>query len=126
VPPPGVEAVHLPAPAAASEAPFGDLAGKGEIRPHEAAAAAASASRIPKIVSGDPTRADEALAAEVALAIETEMSSDMGWAQVARGPETFDAQPAGPDEVPKEVTEDDLVEVQDLTELPPDSEPDAK
>jgi len=125
VPPPGVEAVRLPAPAAASDAPFGDLTGEREIRPHEAAAAAASASRIPKIVSDDPMRSDEGLAAEVALAIETEMSTDLG-AQVARSPEAFDAQPAGPDEDPKDVTEDDLVEVQNLTELPPDSDPNAK
>jgi hypothetical protein len=57
-----------------SGAPFGDLGGDEAIRPEEAAAAAASASRMPKIVSGDPASFDEALAAEVALAVEAEMS----------------------------------------------------
>jgi hypothetical protein len=55
-------------------APFGDLGGEEAIRPEEAAAAAASASRMPKIVSGDPASFDEALAAEVALAVEAEMT----------------------------------------------------
>jgi hypothetical protein len=121
------ERIRLTAPAAAFTAPFGDLTGEGEIRPHEAAAAAASASRIPKIVSDDPARSDEALAAEVALAIETETSADPEWAQVARGPEAFDAQPAGPDEYPSEdLTEDDVEKVQDLSEPLPDSDPNAK
>lgn len=113
--PPGSE----PAPPGnALAAPFGDLAGAGEIRSDEAAAAAAAASRIPKIVSDDPTRTDEALAAEVALAVETETSAKV-WAQFARGPEAFDAQPAGPDEIPGEpatVADDEVEEVHDLTD----------
>lgn len=48
-------------------APFGDMAGESRIRAEEAAAAAQAASRMPKIVSDDPTRSDAALAAEVAL-----------------------------------------------------------
>ena len=58
-------------------APFGDLSGDEAIRPEEAAAAAASASRLPKIVSDDPSGLDEALAAEVALAVEKEMAMEI-------------------------------------------------
>jgi hypothetical protein len=122
-----VQPVRPPAPAAPFAAPFGDLTGEGEIRPDEAAVAAAASSRIPKIVKGDPALSDDALAAEVALAVETEMSADPGWAQVARGPEAFDAQPAGPDEKPgEEVSDEDVEEVHDLAQPLPDSEPDAK
>lgn len=106
--------VPLPAPAA----PFGDLAGGGEIHADEAAAAAHAASRMPKIVKDDPARSDEALAAEVALAVETEMSEDKSWAQVARGPAAFAPQPAGPDEV----MDDDVEEVHELSEPLPDDD----
>ena len=128
--PVGSATAALPAPARAFSAPFGDLTGEGEIRPHEAAAAAVAASRMPKIVSEDPARSDEALAAEVALAVETEMSEDAGWAQVARGPEAFAAEPEGPDEVEADVVttaDEDIVEVHQLSEpLPDDAEPDVK
>ena len=112
-----------PAPAAREAAPpfvppFGDLATDDKVRPEEAAAAATAASRIPKIVSDDPTRSDEALAAEVALAVETEMSADKSWAQVARGPEAFVRHPAGPDEV----MDSDVEEVHELKEPLPEPE----
>ena len=115
--------VALPTPVSGFIAPFGDLAGAGEIHPDEAAAAAQAASRMPKIVSEDPSRSDEALAAEVALAIETETSADTGWAKVARGPEAFAAQPEGPDEVeaePVSTSDEDIVEVHELSEPLPD------
>lgn len=114
LPPPG------PAPAAAFIAPFGDLTGEAQIRPEEAAAAATAASRMPKIVADDPARSDEALAAEVALAVETEVTSDSDWAAVARGPEAFGGNPAGPDEM---VGDADIEEVHELTEPLPDDEP---
>lgn len=122
--------VPRPAPPHPFIAPFGDLAGAGEIRPDEAAAAAAAASRMPKIVSEDTCRSDEALAAEVALAVETEMSADAGWAQVARGPDAFAAQAEGPDEVETDVvtaSDEDIVEVHELSEpLPDDADPAGK
>lgn len=106
-----------PAPPQPFAAPFGDL-GEGQIRPEEAAAAATAASRIPKIVSGDPTHNDEALAHEVALAVETEVSSTSGeWAAVARGPEAFEP-PVGPDEV----VDSEIEEVHELTEPLPDED----
>ena len=120
--------VPLPAPTPTPPyvAPFGDVAGAGEIRADEASAAADAASRMPKIVSEDPARSDEALAAEVALAVETEMSEDKSWAQVARGPEAFDAHPAGPDEVldgaQYEVADEDVEEVHELSEPLPEPE----
>jgi hypothetical protein len=120
--PPDVAPVPPPT-LAAFTTPFGDLTGEGEIKPHEAAAAAEAASRIPRIVADDPARSDEALAAEVALAVETETSMDRGWAQIARGPDAFDAPPEGPDD---EVTDDDVEEVHELSEPAPDADPDAK
>ena len=142
-PPPSAQAPPLDLPAAAvvaeakSEpgthaliAPFGDLTGEGEIRPDEAAAAALAASRIPKIVSDDPARADQALAAEVALAIEEETSADAIWAQAARGPGALAAQPEGPDEIETKFitpSEEDIEEVQELSKaLPEDPGPESK
>ena len=76
--------------AAGAAAPFGNLAGGGDISAAEAAAAAASASAAPHVVGGDESDLEEAaLAAQVALAVETEVSADPDWAQVARGPEAF-------------------------------------
>jgi len=51
------------------------------------------------------------------------MSSDQDWAQIARGPEAFDEQPAGPDEVQQEVSDDEVEEVHELTD--PEPEPEA-
>jgi len=109
----------LPAPPPpAFAAPFGDLADGAHVRPDEAAAAASAAVKIPKIVSGDPAHNDEALAHEVALAVETEVSSTSGeWAAVARGPEAFDS-PVGPDEV----VDSEIEEVHELTEPLPDEQ----
>ncbi len=124
------DSAKVPQQAPGFVAPFGDLAGEGEIRPDEAAAAARAASRIPKIVSEDPSRSDEALATEVALAVETETSEDTSWARVARGPDAFAARPEGPDEVEAEVmvtSEEDIVEVHELSEpLPDDPGPKGK
>jgi hypothetical protein len=119
-PPPPPPEPPAPPPAAAAappafNAPFGDLTGEGAINADEAAAAAKAASRIPKIVEDDPSRMDEALAAEVALAVETETSADPEWAQVARGPEAFDPE-LGVDAVPDHVTDEDVEEVHELEE----------
>ena len=85
---------------------------------------------MPKIVNEDPSRSDEALATEVALAVETEMSEDAAWARVARGPEAFAARPEGPDEVEDEVedtSDEDIVEIHELSEpLPDDPDPSGK
>ncbi|MCA1825806.1 MAG: hypothetical protein ABR567_08200 [Myxococcales bacterium] len=102
------------APPAPFVAPFGDLAKDEKIGSAEAAAAAAAASRMPKIVAEDPAHSDEALAAEVALAVETEMSTDKQWAQVARGPDAFDA------ESPADVSDDEVEEVHELKEPGPE------
>jgi hypothetical protein len=99
-------------------APFGDVAGSGEIKAQEAAAAADAVARMPKIVAEDPAHTDEALAAEVALAVETEVDEDKSWAQVARGPAAFAPEPAGPDEV----MDEDVEEVHELSEPLPDGE----
>ena len=115
-------AVPAEPPPSSPPAPSGNVAGAGEIKPPEAAAAADAASRMPKIVAEDPARTDEALAAEVALAVETEMSEDKSWAQVARGPAAFDAHPVGPDEV----MDDDVEEVHELAEPLPEDEPEKK
>lgn len=108
---------ETPPPQPAFSVPFGDLAGEGRIKPEEATAAAAAASRIPKIVSHDPTHADDALAAEVALAVEKEMSEEVD-RQLAR--DSVDERPAGPDEV---VGDADIEEVQDLSKPLPDEPP---
>jgi hypothetical protein len=123
MPPPPPPPPETPPPSPFS-APFGDLTGEGEIRADEAAAAAVAAARMPKIVEEDPSHLDEALAAEVALAVETETSADPEWAKLARGPEAFDSRPAGPDEEPDyEVSDEDVEEVHQLQEpLPPEPE----
>jgi hypothetical protein len=93
--------------------PFGDGA--------EVASAANASGGSPRIVSDDPARSDVALAQEVALAVDTEVSSISGeWAAVARGPEAFDA-PRGPDEVVGGGWE--LEDVHELTEPLPEEEP---
>jgi hypothetical protein len=65
-------AIPLPAPTSSSidptlhQSPFGDLTGGAEIKPEEAAAAAAHSSSLkPKIVNEDGARGDLGLAAEV-------------------------------------------------------------
>jgi hypothetical protein len=80
-------------------APFGDLADGGQIHPDEAALAAEAASRMPKIVSADPAHLDEALAAEVALAVESAASEHRETPQWERT-QKFDSRPFGPDEEP--------------------------
>ena len=108
-PPPPADALHAePPPPPVDEkaraqlpfaAPFGDLAGGVEINPDEAAAAANAASKMPKIVSTDPAHLDEALAAEVALAVESAGSEHREWPQ-GQHTQKFDSQPFGPDEEP--------------------------
>ena len=46
--------------------------------------------------------------------------TDPDWAQVARGPQAFEGQPKGPDEVPEEVADDEVEEVHELNEPLPD------
>jgi hypothetical protein len=101
--------VALPAPA--SVAPLAEVA-----KDEKPSAGEAPAAQVPKIVSDDPARNDEALAVEVALAVETEMSTDKQWAQVARGPQAFDP------ESPAEVSDEDVEEVleEPLAEEVPD------
>ena len=73
---------------------------------------------MPKIVEGE--HLDEALAAEVALAIETETSADPEWAQVARGPEAFDGESGEHEEgADYQVADDDVEEVQEPGEQMP-------
>ncbi len=107
----------------AEAVPFGDLAGTGDISPGEAEAAAVAAARVPKVVGDEAVTLDTALAAQVALAVKTEVSTDSEWAQVARGPDGFGA-PAGPAAPPRspppveeddyEVSDADVEEIQDL------------
>jgi hypothetical protein len=85
-----------PAPPQRPPGPFGSVAENERIRPDEAAAAAASASRMPKIVPHDPSHTDEALAAEMALAVENEVTA--GWQSPSARPASFE-EPQGPDEV---------------------------
>lgn len=98
-------------------APFGEIASDEKVRPEEAAAAASAAARMPKIVPEDPSHDDEALAAEVALAIHTEMGTDKQWAKVARGPDAFES------ESPADVSDDEVEEVHELKEPLPEPEP---
>lgn len=83
-------------PPAKAAGPFGSVADDERIRPEEAAAAATSSSRIPKIVAHDPSGTDEALAAEMALAVESEVTAE--WQHLPTRPSAFD-EPQGPDEV---------------------------
>jgi hypothetical protein len=111
-PHPASNAIPLPAPTkssidpnAAPPSPYGGLSGGDEIRPEEAAAAARSAVLLrPRIVTEDGARGDLGLTTEVAK--------------------------TGPDETnepaqPEHITDDDVEEIEDLSEPLADDEPEA-
>ena len=111
------------APPTSAPSLFGEVAGGGDGSAEGPSAAAVAGGRVPK-VAGQPGDLDEAaLAAQVALAVETEMSADAEWAQVARGPEAFAGDASlfdaveGPRPPPtdfEEISDSEVEEIMDL------------
>lgn len=95
-------------------------------RAQEAAAAAPAAPVEGGDAAAPPAGLDEeALAAQVAMAVEVETAEDRDWAQVARGPEAFDAAGAatGAAEAEIEVIEE-VAEAEVVEAAPPAPPPD--